>query len=120
MSDLPIRLILILAALVVAIVSVLVIRTMNRRRPMAIDPGSMAPGVYLFSSTSCLDCLAARSIMTESLGAQGFVEFKWEEVPERFRELAIDAVPATVMVADDGTATLFPGMPTRALRRLNP
>jgi len=120
MSDLSVRLILILAALLGAVVSVLVIRTMNRRRPMAIDPGSLASGVYMFSSASCLDCLSARSVMTEILGAQGFVEFKWEEMPDRFRELAIEAVPATVIVADDGTATLFPGMPTRALRRLNP
>jgi hypothetical protein len=119
MSDLSLRLSLIFGALVVALVVSLALR-MAKRRPVLIDPGTLGPGVYLFSSTSCLDCLPARSKLVERLGDQGFVELMWEREPDTFLELGIDAVPATVVVGADGAATLFAGMPVQALKTLNP
>lgn len=119
MSDLALRLSLILGALVVSFVVVAAIRR-ARQRPVLIDPGKLGPGVYLFSSTSCLDCLPARSKLVETLGDRGFVELMWEREPDTFLELGIDAVPATVVVGDDGVARLFAGMPVEALKTLNP
>jgi hypothetical protein len=120
MNELWVRLALIVGAMVAAFAIMLSMRAMRRERPTAIDPGGLGPGVYLFTSGTCLDCLPAREQITEVLGADGFVEVHWEEEPERFRELGIDEVPATIVVAVDGSAMLFSGMPAGAMKRFNP
>ena len=54
------------------------------------------------------------------LGSAGYIEIRWEDDPGLFTHLGIDAVPCTVVVGDDGSASLHPGMPDGALRGLNP
>ena len=54
------------------------------------------------------------------LGSAGYNEIEWENEPGLFAELGIDAVPCTVVVGDDRSASVHPGMPDRALRGLNP
>ena len=119
MSEVWLRVGIVAAGLVVALAAVLLIR---RRRPAPIGSGDggLGPGIYLFSSSTCVDCVAARARLQDALGVNGFVEIEWEDQPARFTELAIDAVPCTVVVSGEGTAVRFPGMPDRALERLNP
>jgi hypothetical protein len=84
------------------------------------EAGGLGPGVYLFSSSTCADCVPARASLIEQLGSSGFVEIRWESEPGLFAELGIDAVPCTLIVSETGEATRYPGLPDRALERLDP
>jgi hypothetical protein len=94
----------------------------RRQRPGAVesDNGLLGPGVYLFTSSTCADCVAARQDLVDNLGGGAFTEIEWERDPEAFTRAGIDVVPTTVVVAEDGTATRFPGKPDSALSRFNP
>lgn len=120
MSDLTTRLVLIAGALVVTVLVLITMRTISRSRPTVIDPGDLLPGIYLFSSSTCLDCRPASAMMLETLGAGGFTEFTWEDQPQRFQTMGIATVPATVVVDADRSALLFTGMPSKALERFSP
>lgn len=114
MSEVWLRLGIVGIAVLIALVTVLALR--RRRGPSSrIEARSLPPGVYLFSSSTCVDCIPARNRLQEVLGASGFVEIEWEQEPELFDGLGIDVVPSTVVVSEDGTAARFPGMPDRAL-----
>jgi len=100
---------------------VLIAVIMRRPGPrVAGEAGGLGPGIYLFSSATCADCVPARARLVEDLGPSGFVEIRWESEPALFAELGIDAVPCTLVVSETGEATRFPGMPDRALQRLDP
>ena len=119
MSDLTLRLGIVGAAVVLA----LVVIAAKRRRPAS--PGDVAgnplsPGVYFFASSTCADCLPARIRLADELGESGFVEVEWEKDPDLFTALGVDVVPCTVVVADDGAARRYPGLPDRALQELGP
>jgi len=119
MNEVWLRLAIVIGSLVVS----LLIVAMLRRGPAASgsrDGGALAPGVYLFTSSTCADCVGARERLDDRLGSDGYIEIGWEDDPDLFTQLAIDAVPCTVVVGDDGSASLHPGMPDRALRDLNP
>ena len=120
MSEIWLRLALVVSMVLVAVGVGFLFRAMRQNRPMVIDPGGLRPGVYLFSSGECLECGPSRDQLTDALGGDGFVEVRWEEEPERFREHGIDSVPTTIVVGHDGSATLFSGTPGAALRRFNP
>jgi hypothetical protein len=120
MSDLTLRLVLIGGALVVTLLVLLTLRFINKRRPTVIDPGDLLPGIYLFSSSTCLDCQPASAMMLETLGTDRFTEFTWEDHPQRFQTMGIASVPATVVVDSDRSALLFTGMPAKALERFSP
>jgi hypothetical protein len=120
MSEVWVRLALILGALTLALVATVVMRGMTRDRPAVIDAAGLRPGVYLFSSATCLDCQSARTAIHARMGPGGFVEIKWEEEPGRFHDLGIDVVPTTVIAHDDGSAEVFAGMPDKALKGLGP
>jgi len=120
MSDLTLRLVLIACALVVTLLVLVTVRTINRRRPTVIDPADLLPGIYLFSSSTCLDCRPASAMMLETLGAGRFTEFTWEDQPQRFQAMGIASVPSTVVVDADRSALLFTGMPNKALERFSP
>lgn len=111
---------LILGALSVAAAITLVLRGRTKRSPRAVDPAGLAPGVYLFTSHTCADCRPARRMLTDVLGEGGFTEMNWEREPGTFNEVGIDAVPATLVVDGEGRATLYPGLPGKALARLGP
>lgn len=120
MSEVWVRLAVILGALILALVATVAIRGTTRGRPAVIDAGGLRPGVYLFSSATCLDCQSARAAIDAGMGPRGFVEIKWEEEPGPFHDLGIEVVPTTVIVSDDGSAEVFPGMPDKALKGLGP
>ena len=119
MSEVWLRLAIVIGAVAVS----LLIVAMLRRRPAPSDNpdgGPLPPGVYLFTSSTCADCVGARERLEDMLGRAGYIEIGWEDDPGLFTHLGIDAVPCTMVVGDDGSASLHPGMPDRALRGLNP
>ena len=119
MSEVWLRLAIVTAGIVVALAAAVVLR-----RPVAhsvtTNEAGLGPGVYLFSSSTCVDCVAARACLLDALGPTGFVEIDWEDDPGPFSAFGIDAVPCTVIVTEEGTFTRFPGMPNRALEELSP
>jgi hypothetical protein len=106
------------ALLVIALVVTLMRR--NPVRTTVVSPGDLTPGVYLFTSGTCADCLPARERLVEMLGTGGFREIAWEQDPDSFARAGIDVVPSTLVVGVDGSATSFPGVPDEAVERLNP
>jgi hypothetical protein len=118
MNEVALRLAIVVGVVLLSAVIVVVMR----RRPVisAMDRGGLGPGVYLFTSSSCSDCAGARARLGEVLGSSAFIEISWEDDAGLFTQLGIDAVPCTVVVGDDGSALVYPGMPDRALRSLNP
>jgi hypothetical protein len=119
MSEVWLRLAIVAAGIVVALVAALVLRR-PVPHPVTTNTRGLGPGVYLFSSTTCVDCVAARARLVAALGPTGFVEIDWEDDPGPFAEFEIDAVPCTVIVSEEGMSTRFPGMPDRALEELSP
>ncbi len=120
MSDVWLRLSLIAGALAVAAVAAVVLRSRVAGRPRQLESTGLGPGVYLFTSTACADCSPARRKLIDELGEGGFVELGWEQEPGVFHRLGVDAVPATAIVARDGSATLWPGQPDDALDSVGP
>jgi hypothetical protein len=119
MSDVWLRLAIVAGAGLVSLGLVVMLRR-SRSGPGSVGARGLSPGVYLFSSSSCVDCLTARGRLEQTLGPAGFVELLWEDEPELFAELGIDVVPYTVVVADDGSAARYPGAPEKALEKFNP
>ncbi len=120
MDEAWVRLSVVAGALVVASVAVALLRIRARRRPETVESAGMVSGIYLFTSSTCLDCAPARRSLQDALGADGFTEINWEEQPGTFHELGITAVPATLIVGEPGDATLYPGQPDEALLALSP
>ena len=119
MSEVWLRLAIVAAGIVVALGVALVLRR-PVAHPVTTKGAGLGPGVYLFSSSACVDCVAARARLLDALGPTGFVEIDWEDDPGSFAEFMIDAVPCTVIVSEEGMSTRFPGMPDRALEELSP
>ncbi len=121
MSDDWVRLGVVVAVLVAAGLVAYLLAKRNRQAPFHPAIGQTLPaGVYLFSSTTCAGCEPARRSIAERLGPTGFVEIAWEEKPGWFAELGVESVPSTLIVTNDGMATVYPGRPGRALRTLGP
>jgi hypothetical protein len=118
MNEVALRLALVVGVVLLSLIIVVVMR----RRPVvsALDRGELDPGVYLFTSSDCSDCAGARARLGELLGTSSFIEISWENDPELFKQLGIDAVPSTLVVGDDGSASIHAGMPDRVVRGLNP
>ena len=120
MDEVWARLGLIAGALLVALVVTLVLRARARGAPQRLESTGLEAGIYYFSSASCPDCRSVRRKLTEALGESGFLEFNWEQQPGVFHDLSVDAVPATLVVNTDGSGTLYPGQPDRALATVGP
>lgn len=121
MSEIEVRLIAVIGAIGVGIaVSLILGRRPARRSPSELEQNRLGPGVYLFTSASCPDCETVRDALLESIGPAGFYELNWETDPEIFRELGVDAVPATLVVTATEGSTLYPGAPSRAAGGLSP
>lgn len=118
MDDALVRVALVGGALVVALAASLAIRRGNRGKPQLIDNAGLAGGVYLFTSSACQGCSPARRAVADALGADGFIELNWEAMPGEFARLGISAVPATLVVSEDGSGVLYPGQPGDALKGL--
>jgi hypothetical protein len=106
------------ALLVIALIVALMRR--NPARRVVGSSGDLTPGIYLFTSGTCADCVSARERLVEMLGPSGFREIEWEHDPDSFARAGIDVVPSTLVVGVDGSATSFPGVPDEAVERLNP
>lgn len=106
------------AVLVIALAVALIRRNPVRRT--VESSGDLTPGVYLFTSGTCADCLPARERLAEMLGTDGFREIEWEQDPDSFAHAGIEVVPSMLVVGADGSATSFPGVPDEAVERLNP
>jgi hypothetical protein len=119
MSEVWLRLVIVGGAVTLSLLIMLAIRR-RPGRPGAGEGGGLDPGIYLFTSATCADCEEARARLADMLGSAGYIEIRWEDEPGLFTRLDIGAVPCTVVVGDDGSASVHPGMPDRALRGLNP
>lgn len=120
MDELWARAGLILGALSVTGAITLLLRARSKRSPRVLEEVKLDYGVYLFTSHTCADCKPAKRMLSAALGESGFTELNWEAEPGTFRELGIDAVPATLVVDRGGRGTLYPGMPQKALVGLGP
>jgi len=121
MNEFGTRLAWVLGAVVLAVGAVLILRRLaGRRRPVRIRQTTLGSGVYLFVSATCADCEAARHMLVGALGPAGFVELSWESDPGIFRDIGVDAVPATLIVNEAHGSALYPGRPDRALEDLGP
>ena len=94
-------------------------RRPRRARRRGAGP-SLEPGVYLFSSKSCLECDPARDRLSERLGPNGFVEIAWESDRVIFEEAGVEAVPTTIVVAEGGEVTIIEGVPGPVLDSFSP
>lgn len=120
MDEIWLRLGLIAGALIVAAAAILVLRMRSTGPKRSLGDTGLERGVYFFSSSACPDCSLTRRTLIESLGEQGFLELIWEDDPGVFHRLGVDAVPATLIVAADGSGTLWPGRAESALESLGP
>jgi hypothetical protein len=121
MSEIEVRLIAVVGAVVVGIALSLILRRKSARRSASeLEQNRLGPGVYLFTSASCPDCESVRDVLLERFGPAGFSELSWESHPEIFRELGVDAVPATLVVTATEGSTLYPGAPSRATGGVSP
>lgn len=90
---------LIVAALVVTVVIVVaVLRRFPRSSVRTIETPGLEPGVYLFTSGGCGTCTGARETLV-SRGVE-FTELTWDDDPDVFQRLGMDAVPSVVVVTE--------------------
>lgn len=120
MDDLWLRVGLIAGALLVAAAVTIYLRSRFTEAKRSLVETGLQPGVYLFSSSGCSDCQLARQALSDALGDQGFLELRWEDDRDVFHRLGVDAVPATMIVAADGSGTLWSGRAEPALVSLGP
>lgn len=120
MDEIWLRVGLIAGALVIAAVITLFLRSRFTETKRSLVETGLQPGVYFFSSSGCSDCLLARQTLSDALGEEGFLEIAWEGDRDIFDRLGVDAVPATMIVAADGSGTLWPGRAKPALDSLGP
>lgn len=118
MSETILRLVVLVGvALIVALVAWVGSRRQLARPEEAIRP-DLAPGVHLFSSSTCDSCAQARRLLTEVVGV-GFAEICFEDDPPGFGRFAIARVPTVIVVGDKGDAVIFEGIPKkRDLRKV--
>lgn len=120
MNDITTRLVVVAACAVL----VALVWWLARRRSVAVSRSlgqtGLPAGVYLLSSMDCVECSAARDIITELVGVDGFREVAWETQPGLFEELGVGQVPSTMVVTEGGAARWYPGVPAEKLRPGNP
>ncbi|MGH8945199.1 MAG: hypothetical protein ACRDVL_03520, partial [Acidimicrobiia bacterium] len=107
MDELWTRIAIIATALLVAALVVAVRRRKALNSPRALSATGLEPGIYLFTSADCADCSTARVKLEEIVGPEGFLEIAWEQRPEVFGRLSVEAVPATMVVEADGRGQLW-------------
>ncbi len=120
MSDLTVRLLLVVAVVAVAGIVVAFLRTSTTPPERHFDQRVLGPGVYLLASDTCATCAATRDALSDALGADGFTELAWESDPEVFSTLGIQEVPATLVVTSDRASFLHPGPGVPGRDQLSP
>ena len=116
MDDVWVRVVLLAGTVLIAGGTTLVLRRREAGTLRQVSGTGLAAGIYFFSSTTCPTCRSAREKMVDRVGEVGFSEIVWEENPRLISELGVDAVPAVLVVGENGAGTLYPGQPDRALR----
>ena len=111
MDDLTVRLVAIAVAAVVVALFASVLKRVRSRPLRSIAVTGLEPGTYLFTSGDCSECARARTRLAESTGPRGYTEVAWESEPGVFQRLEVDAVPSTLVVADDGSGVWHAGGP---------
>ncbi len=109
---------LVVGALAVATCVTVIQRWRTRRPVRTVKVADAAPGIYFFSSSTCATCERAREKLDARLGEDGYTEHAWEDDPAPFVDFDVDAVPAVVILGDEGRGRLYPGQPDKALSRL--
>lgn len=117
MDDIWLRVTVIAGVLAIAGLVVIVQRQRAQAPVRAIGSTGLEAGVYFFSSATCSSCEAAREKLDAAMGEDGYTEFVWENEPDPFTDLKVNAVPA-VLIVRDGRGRLYPGQPDRALLHL--
>lgn len=80
----------------------------------------LEPGVILFSSETCVSCLAARKAVNKVFGGS-HREVRFEDDPPGFGRLGIEKVPTVMLVGADHQTVILEGVPSpRQLRRHRP
>ena len=120
MNDVLARAGLIIGALALAYIITVILRARASGSPRKMSETGLKAGVYFFSSSACPDCRRVRNQLVDRFGDEGFSELSWEQSPGLFHDLAITAVPATLLVTEDGSGVLYPGRPDKALASLGP
>lgn len=115
MDDVWARIGLIAVVVVVALGVALFQRRRSLNPVRAVDAGDLDPGVYFFSSTGCATCDRARAKLDEALGDSGYTEISWEQDPDPFEEIGVEAVPAVMLVDERGRGRLYTGQPDEAI-----
>lgn len=111
MDDLTTRLVVVGVTVVAVVVLSLVLRHLRSRPRRSIATTGLRPGTYLFTSAGCEECDRARRLLADRSGVGGFVEVAWERDPAVFDRLGVDAVPSTLIVAENGSGVWHAGIP---------
>lgn len=119
MDEIWVRIGLIVGALAVAVAIALIQRRRAGGPVRRIEATGLAPGIYFFSSATCPTCARARGKLDSTLGEAAYSELAWEEDPGVFGDLGIEAVPAVMIVEEDGPGRLYPGQPEKVLSVLS-
>ena len=117
MGDVEFRLLLVGLALVIAAAAVAIRLYVLRRPRRRMKATGLGPGIYLFTSKSCLDCAPVRERLAERTD---FREIAWEDQPEVFERLGVEMVPATLVVEEDDSGWLWHGEPPEMISARNP
>ena len=108
MGELGLRLALVAGTLLV--VAIVTWAQQARTRPSArvVPSAGVAPGVFLLTSTDCASCERARRVLGRRTD---FTELSWQDSPDLFTRLEVEAVPAVLVVDKTGRGVLNFGSP---------
>ena len=112
MTDFGFRMAVIAMILIVIGVAAAIAGRSRRARPLRTIREDLPPGVHLFTSSTCATCTQARSVISSTYG-EGFTEIRHEDDPVSFGRHGIARVPTAIVVAMDGTALVFEGVPAK-------
>jgi hypothetical protein len=112
MTDTSIRLAVVLSIVVIAGMAAVMAGRAKRARPVITTRTDLAPGVHLFTSSTCRTCKEARRVVASTYGNE-FREIRHEEDPESFGRHGITRVPTAIVMFLDGEATVFEGVPRK-------
>ncbi|HEY7565856.1 MAG TPA: hypothetical protein VIA81_13100 [Acidimicrobiia bacterium] len=112
MNELEVRA-LVLAGVVIVVALIARLRARPRKATTRlIHRSDLNPGLYLFSSATCADCIGARKV-AKSVAGDAVVEIAFEADPARFGSFGVETVPTVVVVGRVGEAVEFQGVPHR-------
>lgn len=112
MSEIGIRIAVIVVILMAVVVAAWSAGRTRRARPLHTTRDDLPPGVHLFTSSTCATCTEARRVIASTYG-DAFTETRHEDDPESFGHHGITRVPTAVVVFADGRAMVFEGVPRR-------